>query len=769
MGTPATDQQPRVVLKNKSKNENEDKKKNEEKEKINLRSKSENLINLMKDEDRAKLYNTQGGYNVKALITSVEQLKSYREAFTAQEAMRRCRDVRSAYSMVNLYAGSGLDMLAGIRAMFKPIYTAEMDKAKRAALFEVSGVKSYPDVYSVPYEELHRPMYMKITPDCISYSSSNPDPRGRFGESGDNFVRVPEIVARVKPRVVLCEEVANCLLVNDADEVVMVLKGLLKLGYVVHANVLSAQQFGDIINKWRLIIIAISEDLGVAATSFRIPTGSFSDSVSYCAEDVVLHHSLIPKEYVRTLKDKILPLTHEYPGQLMKVGQVKPGHGYSTNPHAVYSLSAIGPACTRHGAGRHTRHGYTQGDTIGETYMFTPEDVAMEYSLSTTVLDLFRKYAADEHALYDWLGGGFTMRFGTELDEAVERMLQLAGVRHDIETTRQNGPSATHVFTDEVNQSIQAFKVSKARKTCEEYQASYGVTGDENAVIRTMLFDTGASEILVHDDQDCFLKDKFKSSARIIGATSNSNCEATSEGDMLFGIISAEAMQTVRDSKKLIKSVNTDLTTSREMLSLLQSPVVTVQRDLFPRQLCGFKPLFKLNKLNLDIRQYKQGKSCLWKVDEVTNQRTEYDIRYDAVDEEWVLDYINVRFGSSLHNDLVKNHHRQLILERSVTAVNESRSNRMEANAVYAFANKLLKDNKSEEIAIKVVTERSAAELEEFLPDDKRIEIIYAQQPEEREIRGVKQRLPKASVRNMAIDDYHSSIAHIGCGKNCRI
>ena len=160
------------------------------------------------DEDRAKLYNTQGGYNVKALITSVEQLKSYREAFTAQEAMRRCRDVRSAYSMVNLYAGSGLDMLAGIRAMFKPIYTAEMDKAKRAALFEVSGVKSYPDVYSVPYEELHRPMYMKITPDCISYSSSNPDPRGRFGESGDNFVRVPEIVARVKPRVVLCEEVA---------------------------------------------------------------------------------------------------------------------------------------------------------------------------------------------------------------------------------------------------------------------------------------------------------------------------------------------------------------------------------------------------------------------------------------------------------------------------------------------------------------------------------------------------------------------------------
>ena len=155
----------------------------------------------------------------------------------------------------------------------------------------------------------------------------------------------------------------------------------------------------------------------------------FSDSVSYCAEDVVSHHSLIPEEYVRTLKDKILPLTHEYPGQLMKVGQVKPGHGYSTNPHAVYSLSAIGPACTRHGAGRHTRHGYTQGDTIGETYMFTPEDVAMEYSLSTTVLDLFRKYAADEHALYDWLGGGFTMRFGTELDEAVDDGIDLGAVR----------------------------------------------------------------------------------------------------------------------------------------------------------------------------------------------------------------------------------------------------------------------------------------------------------------------------------------------------
>ena len=68
-------------------------------------------------------------------------------------------------------------------------------------------------------------------------------------------------------------------IVNFEKEVIDVLMGLQHEGYVVHAALVSMQQYGDIENCWRLPVVAFHESLGQWAQAYRIPVGEFSDAV----------------------------------------------------------------------------------------------------------------------------------------------------------------------------------------------------------------------------------------------------------------------------------------------------------------------------------------------------------------------------------------------------------------------------------------------------------------------------------------------------------
>ena len=57
--------------------------------------------------------------------------------------------------------------------------------------------------------------------------------------------------------------------------------------------------------------------------------------------------------------------------------------------------------------------------------------------------------------------------------------------------------------------------------------------------------------------------------------------------------------------------------------------------------------------------------------------------------------------------------------------------------------------------------------LMEAIPTDKRLEVVYARHPADRQIRGVKQTLPVKSKRLMTEDQFHEYYGHMGSGKNC--
>ena len=61
---------------------------------------------------------------------------------------------------------------------------------------------------------------------------------------------------------------------------------------------------------------------------------------------------------------------------------------------------------------------------------------------------------------------------------------------------------------------------------------------------------------------------------------------------------------------------------------------------------------------------------------------------------------------------------------------------------------------------------------EEFvasIPTDKRLEVTFARHRDDRQIRGVKQSLPKKAFRQMKEQEFHEHFGHMGCGKNCTI
>ena len=77
----------------------------------------------------------------------------------------------------------------------------------------------------------------------------------------------------------------------------------------------------------------------------------------------------------------------------------------------------------------------------------------------------------------------------------------------------------------------------------------YDSVGEEPAVrtleIRSMCLDTGATEILMHDDQDVYLRDKRPAMASVVGAKVDSVFDATSRGTMAMACLNQPVLHLI--------------------------------------------------------------------------------------------------------------------------------------------------------------------------------------------------------------------------------
>ena len=53
------------------------------------------------------------------------------------------------------------------------------------------------------------------------------------------------------------------------------------------------------------------------------------------------------------------------------------------------------------------------------------------------------------------------------------------------------------------------------------------------------------------------------------------------------------------------------------------------------------------------------------------------------------------------------------------------------------------------------------------IPENKRLQVTFARHVDDRQIRGVKQTLPKKKLRDLTEDEFHEFFGHMGSGRNC--
>jgi site-specific DNA-cytosine methylase len=689
--------------------------------------------------------------------------------------------------MANGYHGACIDTFCGTRELFKSRYGFDNDPISRQIYTDLTGVNG-----TATWEDTKTnfPRFgniipslfvvlLVLTPPCPDFSTGSPNPEGTRGsKGGKELTRIPEIISEVKPLVVFIEQVAN--LVNFLEDLEHLLLGITCQQYVVHAAIVSMAGYGDMENCWRLVIVAIHESLGEFAQDFRIPTGEFSDDVAYSSSSAATPTEDIPERFHRFMHDYELKPMHEKPSKIRKTAQTAPGFGFSSHPNACYDMRGIAPKSTTHGAGRHLPLGWTKGDSIAKTYMYTPSDVARHKNLSVTLLEVYEKAilktegygpkglsATDlDKGLYKCLGNGFSCKFGCTIYRAIHRLLETAGVPHDIvrtTTTAEEGvqhwQADMTVWRAEITRRSGVLKAVFANWT-DSFSRS---GGQSKADLYTISLDTGANMTLIWDDQDPFLINKTKSNSVVQVAKAGSQFATTSTGALNMACVNDQMLKVAKAMNKSKKKLMI------EEVQWIAPTVVTVPKTVLRKQLAGFPQMFAEMKVNLDLRQPSEGTSCIWKrhpsYPHDLSKRLEIPLRFDAVDLEWTFQYIPAgKEMNKAREALIKHTHKDLVIIRGVENAT------MELNLDHeACMIDLLHNGEVKQLKGVNISEEVEKLVKEKLPADKRIEVSFGRHPYEKNLRGVKQGLLDKRKRMMPEQEAHEHFGHMGTGANCQI
>ena len=93
--------------------------------------------------------------HVDAGLASSEILESFRSGGSVQKLKSLQRRRGPAYSMASFNAGGMLQLMGGIRALFKCLYSTAIDKDFKGALCDLTGIKCLGDTFRQDYPNMH--------------------------------------------------------------------------------------------------------------------------------------------------------------------------------------------------------------------------------------------------------------------------------------------------------------------------------------------------------------------------------------------------------------------------------------------------------------------------------------------------------------------------------------------------------------------------------------------------------------------------------------
>jgi DNA (cytosine-5)-methyltransferase 1 len=176
-----------------------------------------------------------------------------------------------SFTFIDLFAGVG-----GIRIGFesiggKCVFSSEWDKFAAKTYEANFGHLPAGDITKVAESEIPKHDVLLGGFPCQPFSNAGLK-LGFEDTRGTLFFDVARIISAKKPSVVLLENVKGFLSHDKGNTFRVVKRTLEELGYVVHAKVLNARDFGVPQNRERIYIVAIKKTLKNAKEySFPIP------------------------------------------------------------------------------------------------------------------------------------------------------------------------------------------------------------------------------------------------------------------------------------------------------------------------------------------------------------------------------------------------------------------------------------------------------------------------------------------------------------------
>ena len=185
-------------------------------------------------------------------------------------------------TFIDLFAGIGGFRLALESLGLECVFSSEIDPHCQQLYQANFGEYPAGDITTIPETSIPRHDVLCAGFPCQSFSSAGYRD-GLEGRTGKLFFEIARIVKRLKPKVLLLENVPLLVSIDNGQVIKTIKDTLTLLGYTLHQNVLNSSFFGIPQRRIRWYGVAIRNDLG---WTYQRPQETY--------EQICLHHVLIP-------------------------------------------------------------------------------------------------------------------------------------------------------------------------------------------------------------------------------------------------------------------------------------------------------------------------------------------------------------------------------------------------------------------------------------------------------------------------------------------
>ena len=391
---------------------------------------------------------------------SIER-QAWRDSFTFKNAREFCHNRHSKFTVVVLQSGGLLCTHSAIRSGWTPIWGTEIcpkhinapamcqtisqissctDNVQQRMWSELTGTQSMGNTFTniTQYTKIEKPMYLKVSPECTYYCIGGAK-TGSNSLTGWQLPDIALVILEIQPLIAQIENSSNAPNVNDGKDV-LTLKQRLSTKYTLHiSDNTSSYDYGDNVHSERWICIAIHNDMGTYAQTYKFPEKIPLTQPPYCARDIADPDDEVPNELWR--KDNTIRFRtrkEPKPGQIHALASAGSGMGPSNNPNLITSWEGATPRPTTYGGAiRHPKLNWIDhgNNSVGPSRLVTNNELVRSMSAPPDTIKFYAKFNNSTEFLKRNIGNAISCMLAAAIDTSV--MKHVKAWLHDF---KQNIP-----------------------------------------------------------------------------------------------------------------------------------------------------------------------------------------------------------------------------------------------------------------------------------------------------------------------------------------